>query len=157
MSPISPGTLSIVVGHHVIQLTLGGFDDRSVEVRVRLDEAEIWKSEEPGWRDLGLGLADDRLYWWSARRLVLLPKDARGDVESLDMDEDIIVAFPFSKAWVVVCETSARLSGLNGEISRLDFPDVVSEVLWRGGRLMVQIEGRPESELSIEENRLSWR
>lgn len=154
---ITPGSLTFVVGHHVVQIDVEALDSRSVEGQVPMDGERVWKFEEPSWESLGFGFVDDRLYWWSARRLVILPRDARGDVESLDVDENIFLVFPESDTWLIVCETSARLRGSGGEISRLEFPDVVNEVRWDDGRLLIQIEAHPELELVVDESGLAGR
>jgi hypothetical protein len=152
---ISPRSLTFVVGHRVIQFDVEALDSQSVEVQVRMDGERVWKFEEPSWGNLGFGFVDDRLYWWSARRLVILPRDGRGDVESVDVDEDVFFVFPQSDTWLIVCETSAHLYSSDGEISRLDFQDVVNDARWDDGRLMIQIEAHPELELVVDESGLS--
>lgn len=156
MMMITPGSLTFVMDNRLVNIEVETLDSRNVVVHVRRSDHRAWTFEEPAWRSLGLGIVDDRLYWWSARRMVVLPKDDTEEVKSLDVDEDILCVWPLSDAWLIICETSARLADFEGEGSRLDFPDVVSDFHWNGGQLMVQVEGYPAATLFIDGKRLSW-
>lgn len=153
---ISPGSLRFALGNRVFQIEAEKLDAQTVEIQVRLNDELVWKSEEPAWRSLGFGIIDDQLYWWSARHLVIMPKSGSDGASSLETDEDIIGAFPGASVWLLICESSARLSNPQGELSRLDFPDVVKGLRWEGERLMIEVEGHPESELAVDGDRLSW-
>jgi hypothetical protein len=127
---VSTGYFKFVLGRRVADVETTALDDLRAEVRVRVEDDLVWNSVEPAWGGLGFGVIQDSLYWWSARRLVLLPGHSAEDVRSLQVDEDIHDAFPHGSAWLLVCETSVRLPRFDGELSRINFPDVVTGVRW---------------------------
>ncbi len=134
---IGPEVRTLVVGRHVVEIELEtGERPRSTGLLVRVDGDKRWSSEEPGWRDMGCGVDGD-VFVWSARRLVVVPLEIGTDVSVVDCDEDIIAVFRLENLWLLVCESSLRLAGEGGELSRLELPDVVSGARWDQGVLLV--------------------
>ena len=117
---------TFVVDNHVIDVA---WDDseapRSGVVNLRLDGSEIATFIEPGWLSPRFGMFNRTFYWWSARRLVVLPVDAPDKLEQIDADEDLIVVFGQPTGWLLVCETSIRLVNNGLEVSRLEFGEVL--------------------------------
>jgi hypothetical protein len=111
---------------------------RSLGVRVWVDGESRWSSQEPGWRPVGEGVTNGTVFFWSARRLVVVGLDQASKPEALDCDEDIVTAFKVERGWLLVCETSLRLMVDGVETSRLELPDVVNSALWRDGLLGVR-------------------
>jgi hypothetical protein len=71
---ISTGSFTFILGRHVLIVETTALEDLRAEVRVRVDDDLVWNSIEPAWGGLGFGVIQGSLYWWSARRLVLLPR-----------------------------------------------------------------------------------
>jgi hypothetical protein len=86
---ISTGYFTFILGRQVVIVETTALEDLRAEVRVRVDDDLAWNSIEPAWGGLGFGVIQCSLYWWSARRLVLLPRHPAEDVRSLQVDEDI--------------------------------------------------------------------
>jgi len=129
---------TVVVGSQVVEVELETDDrPRSLGLSVRVDGAKRWSSEEPGWREIGLGV-DDGLFVWTARRLVVVPLGADDVACSVDTDEDIVAVFRVGAGWLLVCETSIRLVLDDAERSRLELPDVFADVRWSGRHLLVR-------------------
>jgi hypothetical protein len=148
-------TTIIVLGHRVIEIDVAAGDDsRKADVRMRVGERE-WRLVEPGWRSLGYGIGSHYFYWWSARRLVILPVHGPPEVSSIETDEDILAVFEVSAGWLFVCETSARFHREGREISRLELPDVVTDFLLDGQTLILQVDTGSEVRVTIGENGLS--
>lgn len=132
---------TLVVDHQVIEVELVT-DDRphSLGLSIRVDGTNHWSSEEPGWRDIGCGVAGTQVFVWSARRLVVVPLEPGTKAYSLDSDEDIHIVFPANDGWLLVCETSVRLIINGAEGARLELADVVDEARWDGERLRVRCD-----------------
>lgn len=135
---ISVEVRTVVVGHRVVEIELE-VDDRphSLGLSVRVDGDKRWSSEEPGWRDIAVGV-DEGLFVWSARRLVVVPLGVDDGACSIDSDEDIVVAFRADPGWLLACETSLRLVRGDAELSRLELPDVIEDARWAGESLLVR-------------------
>ena len=130
-------TTTLVVGGRMVGLRVTDLDspkELGVEVVVGGGDV-IWRSVEPGWRAISYGFANGRLYWWSARRLVLV--EARRCLEVAGVDEDIVAAFDAPGGWVVVTETSVRRVA-SGE--RLEFGVVLCAASLEGEALAVEDE-----------------
>lgn len=108
-------------------------------VTVTVDFGPSWSFEEPGWRDLCYGMEGDRIYFWSARHLVVLSDGRENAITEARTDEDISYVFAApSGAWVLVCETSVRLWDGRTETDRLELGDVAVEAQWDSPRLVVR-------------------
>ncbi len=130
---------TVVAGLRVAEIELKTDDQScSVGLSVRVDGVERWSSEEPGWRDIACGV-DESLFVWSARRLVIVPLTPGFDdgVYTVDCEEDILVVFRIEERWLLVCESSLKVVAGSAELSRLELPEVVSDVRWINGRLSV--------------------
>lgn len=136
---------TLVVGRQVLEFELETDDvPHSFGVRLRVDGEERWSSEEPGWRSLGQGVADDTVFLWSARRLVIVPLGSSSRPQVLDCDEDIVTAFKVENGWLLVCETSLREMADGVEASRLELSGVVTSALWSDGLLVVRCDNGSE-------------
>lgn len=148
-------TRTLVIGLRVAEIELE-LDDRprSVGLSVRVDGVKRWSSEEPGWREIGCGVDGD-LFVWSARRLVIVALEAGSKPQAVDCDEDIVVVFGLSGRWLLVCESSLRLVGDDAvEWSRLEMPDVVTDVRWMQGRLAVYCGDESRFEVVVADDGL---
>lgn len=147
--------LTFVAGGHVVRLEASdlGLAPRSVEVKVTLDFGRQWSYSEPGWRTMSVGVSGGHAYWWSARHLVLLPNDTFGDPEVVDADEDILLVFRVDAGWLLVCETSLRLSNGQREISRMELPDIVVRGHWKDSTLVIET-GQLVIEVEVVQGRL---
>lgn len=150
---IPRSTSTLVVGDRVISVEIESIDDRTIDVVVR-DRGRTWNFHEPAWRPLAFGAAGESAYWWSARRLVTLPEREHEDVETFELDEDILLVFRVPQGWLIVCETSARLRTPAGETVRLQFPDVVTDARWEDGSMVVEIWERGPIRVVVEEGSL---
>lgn len=129
---------TLVVGHRVVEVELETDDrPRSLGLVVRVDGAKRWSSEEPGWRDIACGVDGD-VFVWSARRLVVIPLEERGSgVQAVDCEEDIVTVFQVEDGWLIVCEASVRLVGVDVGLSKLELPEVVTGARWDCDRLLI--------------------
>jgi len=131
--------LTIVVGKRVFAFHADARDTpRSLGISVTVDGVSLWSSEEPGWRDLAVGVEGGSVYWWSARRLMALENSEPVDVHVIDVDEDIVRVFKTNMGWILVCETSLRLHTSMEEVHRIELPDVVDDATWDNSVLMVR-------------------
>lgn len=131
--------LTVVVGKRVFVFHVDGRDTpRSLGISVSVDGVTLWSSEEPGWRDLAIGVEGGSVYWWSARRLMTLENSELVDVRVIDADEDIVRAFRTNAGWILVCETSVRLHTGVEEGHRIELPDVVDDAAWDNTVLVVR-------------------
>lgn len=126
---------------------------RSMLVTATLDSEDPRQFEEPGWRELGIGVGHGAAYWWSARHLVAVSTDAT--VHEISVDEDILLAFARSDGWLLVCETSAKLFDGQAELSRVEFPDVVRRAHVRDQRLHAELADGAQVEIQIGARELS--
>ena len=156
MSEIPTEVSTFIAGGHVVRLEIRKTDQapRWVDVTVTLDDGPAWRYNEPGWRPLSFGIAGTRPYWWSARHLVLLPDDANGDPDVVDVDEDMLLVFAVDAGWLVVCETSVRLISEGQESSRVELADAVLEARWRGSKLAVLQASHQLAEIVITNGKL---
>jgi hypothetical protein len=126
---------------------------RSMLVTVTVDSEDLARFEEPGWRELGIGVGHGAAYWWSARHLVAVSTD--GAIHEISVDEDILIAFARPDGWLLVCETSARLFDEQRALSRVEFPDVVRGAQVRGERLYAELADDARVEIEIGARELS--
>lgn len=131
--------LKVVVDSRVYAFSLDQRDvPRSLGIRVSVDGDSRWSSEEPGWRDLSIGVEAGSVYWWSARRLMAFGSLEPLVVDVIDAEEDIVTVFKATVGWIIVCETSIRLHAGQEEVHRLELSDVVVGAIWDDGMLMVR-------------------
>lgn len=149
-----PTISTFVAGDRAVRVEVEPIDDRTLDVVVR-DNGRTWNFHEPAWRPLAFGAAGETAYWWSARRLVVMPATKGEDLETFELDEDILLVFRVAYGWLVVCETSARLWTRSGERGRLDFPDVVTDARWDDDSMVIEICGRGPTQVLVEEESLS--
>ena len=86
----------IVHDRSVLQLQIRSLDDPTMEVVARAD-GRSWVFREPSWRDIGLGVCEDFICWWSARRLVALPSDGSRDMAMREVDEASSLSFGLTR------------------------------------------------------------
>jgi hypothetical protein len=140
---------SIVVGERLFQVVVdSSCGPRSMMVTIKNGNTE-WKYDEPGWQTLRYGVAEERFYLWSARRLISFSLERSHEPELVYFDEDLVTVFRRAATWVAVCETSVRLIKDKTEISRVELGDVVAnmrldgDVLWvvdsRGAEVRVDL------------------
>ncbi len=146
MNPVTAA--SIVWEGHVLELEVDRTRaPRSMLVTATLDFEDPRRFEEPGWRELGIGVGPGAAYWWSARHLVAVATDAT--THEISVDEDILLAFARPDGWLLVCETSAKLFDEQTELSRVDFPDVVTRAHLRDQRLHAELANGARVEIEI--------
>jgi hypothetical protein len=98
---------------------------RHLRLTVRLNQAQVWAFDEPGWRPIGYGVTDDVFFCWSARRVHALSVERAAMTTVASSDEDIVVAFPRTRReWIVVCETSVRRLIEGAEMARYGLSEV---------------------------------
>jgi hypothetical protein len=148
---------TVVVGDRVVHVRVDRSGaPRSMIVNVEVDYERSWSFEEPGWQDVAFGVAEGRLYWWSARHLVVLPLvDDQGEPIMVSADEDIRFAFAVPDGWLLVCETSVRLVGGNGEVSRLELGEVLLAARWEASQLVVRDAAGDDVKVVISDGRLT--
>lgn len=131
--------LTVVVGKRVFVFHVDERDTpRSLGISVSVDGVSLWSSEEPGWRDLAVGVEGGSVYWWSARRLIALETSEPVDVLVIDADEDIVAVFKTNVGWILVCETSLRLHTSAEEVHRIELPEVIDDATWDNSVLVVR-------------------
>ncbi|MCA1832812.1 MAG: hypothetical protein ABR600_06205 [Actinomycetota bacterium] len=128
---------------------------RSMIVNVEVDYERSWVFEEPGWQEIAFGVAEGRVYWWSARRLVLVPWNEDGEPATVSTDEDIRLAFAVPLGWILVCETSVRLMVGSQEVSRVELSDVLLAARWEESQLVVRAENGSDLRVVISNGRLA--
>lgn len=101
----------LVVDDRVVTVVTDTSDaPQTTGVEVNIDGQRLRSWEEPGWRRIGLGVANGRPFWWSARRLVVLELEPSRVGAEMTTDEDILFAFAHDQTgWLVISETSIRL------------------------------------------------
>ncbi|MBA2718646.1 MAG: hypothetical protein H0U52_05270 [Chloroflexi bacterium] len=111
MTELRQALTTLVVGDRVVHVRVDRSGaPRTIIVNVEVDYERSWSFDEPGWQDVAFGFSEGRLYWWSARHVVLVPLDEdQGDAVMVSADEDIRFAFAVPEGWLLVCETSVRL------------------------------------------------
>ncbi|MCB1027248.1 MAG: hypothetical protein KDB24_05740 [Microthrixaceae bacterium] len=141
---------TVVVGHRVVEIEMG-VDDRphSLGLSVRIDGDKRWSSEEPGWRDIAVGV-DEGLFVWSLELRGVVLRSPDDGACSIDSDEDIVVAFRADPGWLLACETSLRLVRGDAELSRLELPDVIEDAHWAGESLLVRCANGMSVRVAVE-------
>jgi hypothetical protein len=127
---------------------------QSISVAVRIDGQRRWSSEEPGWRELGMGVTAHGVYFWSARRLVELPIEHEAEATIVDAEEDILVSFAYDHGFVLVCETSVRLILMGEESTRLEMPEVIELARWQDDVLELRDAAGAAYQVAVSEGRL---
>jgi len=129
---------NLIVDDHIVRFAIdAAAAPMSLSVEVYVDGRRVRSWEEPGWRDIQLGVTRGRPYWWSARRLVALPLDASERPLEVTIDEDVVFVFGLQTGWLVVAETSVRLLHDGDETARLELSDVVESCTFDGTTLHV--------------------
>lgn len=146
--------LTLLAGRHIVRIELELDEPRSVGVLVSVDGEPRWSSEEPGWRDIGVGATSTFVYVWSARRVVVIPTTGEPATVAAEADEDILLPFAAEVGFVLVCESSVRLMVDGDERCRLDFPDVLEFAAWRGDTLEVRDASGTTHGMAVERTRL---
>lgn len=147
--------MSLVANRRLIEIELERDDiPQSISVAVRVDGQRRWSSEEPGWRELGVGAAGDRAYFWSARRLVELRVEREAEALVFDTDEDILVSFAYGDGFLLICETSVRLVGTGDESARLEMPEVIESARWSDDVLELRDAAGAAHQVAVAEGRL---
>lgn len=147
--------MTLVANRRLIEIETERDDvPQSIGVAVRIDGHRRWSSEEPGWRELGVGVTVDGVYFWSARRLVELPIDDEAEATVLDADEDILVSFANDDGFVLVCETSVRLMLMGRESARLEMPEVIELARWQDDVLELRDAAGATHQVAVSEGRL---
>lgn len=123
-------------------------------LEVLAGERVVWDAIVAG--PVGVGACEGRLYWWSARSLMVDTPSLRG---AFAMDQDIVVVFNRGPAWVVVCTSSVRLVSAS-VVARLDVDAVVVRAELTGEVLtLIDAEGRlqrlvvGEQSLTLDDDR----
>ena len=89
---------TIVVDTSLFEVSIDRSDaPRAMSVELTRNGMRVRGWEEPGWRDLGIGVSRGRFYWWSARRLVVVGVEGQVVLE-METDEDILVVFASRRA-----------------------------------------------------------
>jgi hypothetical protein len=147
---------TFVAGGHVFQVLVDfTFAPKSMAVTIRADGEREWTFEEPGWRPLGYGLGDHGFYLWSARRLISFGDAGLREPELIALDEDIIAVFHLGRTWLAVCETSVRLLGHAGELSRVELHEVATQVRLDGRVLVLDGPSGVQIKLDVGAKQLS--
>lgn len=148
--------ISIVSGRRIVQVELERLDERTLDVVVR-EDGRKWSFREPSWRSLSFGSNGTDVYWWSARRVVILPLAEKDDIRNIDTEEDILLVFRLPTGWLLVCETSLRLWTNGVAAARIDFSDVVDNARWERGHLVVDVSGAEPVRVEVGESHLQVR
>jgi hypothetical protein len=109
-----------------------------MSVTITSGEGMEWTYAQPAWRPLAYGYDRGCTYLWSARAIIVLPAGTDDDPDVLDVDEDLLLVFRIESGWLLVCETSVRLIAEKEETSRIELGDVVEQVRWESGNLVVE-------------------
>jgi hypothetical protein len=119
------------------------------ELTVTLDGRSEWTFDVSTWRPINLGATHDGGYLWSARDLIVLPRDELEDPVAIKVDEDLLFAFRLEDGWALVCESSVRRLLGQEETARWELPEVVVHAVWRDGILFVRDDAGGETRLKI--------
>ena len=116
-----------------------------------------WVLEVEGWGGLAFGSGSRGAYAWTARSLIGFSGNREECTTIAKVDDDIKLAYARNSEFVLVCETSIRLSRDGQELSRLSLGDVVDEAHWDLDTLRVldSTGRRYEITVSADELRLS--
>ncbi|MCP4307571.1 MAG: hypothetical protein GY788_22405 [bacterium] len=146
---------TLVIDDRVVQVRVDRSGaPRSMVVNVEVDYERSWSFEEPGWQEVAFGVSEGRVYWWSARRLVVVPLDRGGEPMVLSVDEDIRFVFGVPEGWILVCETSVRLVADGQEVSRVELGEVLMAARWEDSRLVARDVNGHEIVVVVSDGRL---
>lgn len=147
--------MTLVANRRLIEIETARDDiPQSIRVAVRIDGQRRWSSEEPGWREPGIGITADGVYFWSARRLVELPIEHEAEATIVDADDDILVSFAYDHGFVLICETSVRLILMGKESARLEMPEVIELARWQDDVLELRDAAGAAHQVAASEGRL---
>jgi hypothetical protein len=132
-----------------------GLAKEMLAVTITRDDQVEWTYQMASWRPLAVGHGRGSAYLWTARDLVILPGDPGEDPVALSVDEDLLVVFRTAAGWVLVCETSARLADLQGEISRIELADTAERVWWAAGALQIEDASGMTAAINVTGGRLA--
>ncbi|MEV7607549.1 hypothetical protein AB0N65_19130 [Paenarthrobacter sp. NPDC089322] len=114
-------------------------DIRRTQLSIGLSGSRRWDYLVPGWRDVSVGISGEIAYVWAARSIIVLPSHKDEDPQVIPFDEeDLIVVFVAGPCWLLVCETSIRLIGPDGETDQVHFREVVEEASFDGHIVIVR-------------------
>jgi hypothetical protein len=145
-----------VVGASTFTLRQGtDSSDRYMSVTITRDDRVQWTYRQASWRPLAVGCGGDSAYFWSARDLVVLPRDESDDPSVLAVDEDLLYVFKVDNGWLLVCETSVRLIISQEERSRVEVGDVIERAYWSEGQLHAEDAGGITVAMSVTGGKLT--
>lgn len=149
----------IVIHDHLVHLLTDEANrPESISVVVTVDGRRLRGWEEPGWRSVAVGMTTGALYWWSARRLVLIALESQTVVDEVSYDEDILFAFHLGdRGWLVIGETSVSIVSAGATTSRMEFDDTITTCLWKDGCLAVTMSDDRAIVMSLEADGLQVR
>lgn len=146
----------MIVGSRIFTFEIDDEDvPLSIGIVVSVDGGRRWSSEEPGWRDLAVGVDGMCVYWWSARRLMVLLEPDSQEVIVIESDEDILWVFRAREDWILVCETSVQLHAVEREASRIELGDVIQEARWDGALLVLRDDSGTTISVEAGDGRLT--
>ncbi|MFK4641081.1 hypothetical protein [Paenarthrobacter histidinolovorans] len=125
-------------------------DIRRTELTISLSGSRSWAYVVPGWRDVSVGISGETAYVWAARSIIILPSHENADPKVIPFDEeDLVVVFVNGPSWLLVCETSMRLIGSEGETDQVHFREVVEEASFDGRIVRVKDIDSAESRFEV--------
>lgn len=146
----------VVVAGHVVRISVDDQDaPASLQVTLHVDGQRLRSFEKVGWRVPRYGVSDGTFYCWSARRIVSVAVGATNEIEQVDTDEDIIVAFRRPSGWLLICETSVRLVHDGHEVARLEYDDVLVDAFVEDEELVVTDASGSAKRVAIASRALS--
>jgi hypothetical protein len=146
---------TIVSGQRVVSFEMRDHADLMVDLVVS-EEGRARHFLEPGWRGISFGADGRFIWWWSARRLVVLTPPGEADIEDRQVESDeILIVFRVNDLWLLVCELTVRLWDDAHQLSRYDFSDVVTGARWDADVLVVEILGAPEVRVRVRDRNLT--
>jgi hypothetical protein len=139
MTAAEPLGTVVTAGHATYRITTSpGPSERVMSVAIVTGDGRRLVQEHASWRPLAFGSGGGTSYLWSARDLVILPPDPSADLEVLRVDEDLLLVFRVASGWVLVCETSVRVTTGREQVARTEIGDVIERVRWAEDRLLVE-------------------
>jgi hypothetical protein len=148
---------ALVCGLRLFRIRVAASDPpRSVRVSIKSGRRPEVNFDQPGWRQIGVGVGVSGSYLWSARAVISLPNDADSDpVVDIVVDEDLLAVFEVSGGWILVCETSVRRVIDGRETGRLEFGDVVETCVWvSDNELELGLDDGSEQRVSLRDTGL---
>jgi hypothetical protein len=139
----------VAVAERVFGVTAYRSTSRSMLLTVTVDGSDQWTFDVAGWRPWSCGVGQGVFYVWTARKLIVFTSALSAPVE-VDVDEDLLYVFRLESGWVLVCETSVRLTDNRHELDRIEFDDVVEAAYWRHRSLVVrQLSSSTETAINV--------